>query len=189
MRKSAFAAVLVLLLAASGRAWDIKAGIMGGARTASDPDIRRVYGGGSIYYPFLAVGLVKGFSLGAGYEGGYSRSGVIGSYQEATTLKVSGPEVFAGYWFRLEPLSLYVRAGWGSYAYRQTVDSPAARDFPVDSSRGALLVAGGVHVFFSEHLYLCGEVKYVPLKVKPYDREVDLGGFRYMAGVGYAVRF
>jgi opacity protein-like surface antigen len=189
MKKGAIAAVLILLLASSARAWDVKIGIMGGARTASDPDIRRIYGGGSIYYPFLSVGLVKGFSLGTGYEGGYSRSGVIGSYRETTTLKVAGPEIFAGYWFRLEPLSLYLKAGWGSYGYPQTVDSPAARDFPVDARRGALLVAGGLQVFFSERFYLCGEVKYVPLKVRPYDREVDLGGFRYMAGVGYAVRF
>lgn len=189
MRKFAAAGALIILLAAPGRAWDLKAGIMGGARTASDPDIRRIYGGGSVYYPFLAVGLVKGFSLGTGYEGGYSRSGVIGSYKESTTLKVSGPELFAGYWFRLEPLSLYVRAGWGSYAYRQTVESPSARDFPVDARQGAFHAAGGVHVFFSERFYLCGEVKYVPLKVQPYGREVNLGGIRYMAGIGYAVRF
>ena len=41
----------------------------------------------------------------------------------------------------------------------------------------------------TEGLYLSGEVKYVPLKVKPFDEEVDLGGLRYLLGLGYAFKF
>lgn len=192
MRKRLAAAALTLLVLAgpaAASAWDVTAGFLVGPRTASDETIHRIYGGGTVCSPFLAVGLWRGFRLGASYEGGYSRTGVIGLYDEPTSLKVSGVEVFAGYWLKIDLVALYLRSGWGNYAYFQTVQSPAARGYPVDARRQTVIAAAGINVFLLERLYLCGEVKYVPLKVKPYETEVDLSGWRYLVGIGYAVRF
>jgi hypothetical protein len=36
------------------------------------------------------------------------------------------------------------------------------------------------------HIFL--EAKYVPLKVKPFDEEVDLSGLRLALGAGYSFR-
>ena len=192
MRKALAAAVLVLLALAgpaAAPAWDVTAGFLAGPRTASDETVNRIYGSGTVYSPFLAVGLWRGFRVGASYEGGYSRTGVIGLYDEATTLKVSGVEVFAGYWLKLDLVALYLRGGWGNYSYFQTVQSPMARNYPVDARGQAVVAAAGVNVYLLERLYLCGEIKYVPLKVKPYENEVDLSGWRYLVGIGYTVRF
>jgi hypothetical protein len=115
------------------------------------------------------VGLWRGFRVGASFEGGYSRTGVIGLYDEPTTLEVSGVEVFAGYWLKFDLVSLYVRGGWGNYAYLQTVQSPAARNFPVDARSQTVVAAAGLNVYLLERLYICGEVKYVP-SVKPTNR-------------------
>ncbi len=182
-------ALLVLAIATAAPAWDVTAGFLAGPRTASDETVKRIYGGGTVYSPFLAVGLWRGFRLGAAYEGGYSRTGVIGLYDEPTSLDVSGVEFFAGYWLKFDLVALYVRAGSGNYSYLQTVDSPVARNFPVEGRAQVLVAAAGINVYLQERLYLCGEVKYVPLKVKPYEDEVDLSGWRYLIGIGYTVRF
>jgi len=191
--RKAIAAASLMLLALAGPAaapaWDVTAGLLAGPRTASDETVKRIYGGGTVYSPFLAVGLWRGFRVGASFEGGYSRTGVIGLYDEPTTLEVSGVEIFAGYWLKFDLVSLYLRGGWGNYAYLQTVQSPAARNFPVDARSQTVVAAAGLNVYLLERLYICGEVRYVPLKVKPYETEVDLSGWRYLIGIGYTVRF
>lgn len=192
MRKAFAAAALILLVLASAApapAWDVTAGFLAGPRTASDETVKKIYGGGTVYSPFLAVGLWRGFRLGVAYEWGYSPTGVIGLYDEPTSLEVSGVEVFAGYWIKFDLLSLYLRGGWGNYAYRQTIDSPVARNYPVEDRTQTVIAAAGLNVYLLERLYLGAEIKYVPLKVKPYEIEVDLGGWRYLVGIGYTVRF
>jgi len=42
---------------------------------------------------------------------------------------------------------------------------------------------------FVENFFLAGEVKYIPLKVKPYEDEVDLSGIRCSGGIGYTFKF
>src|SRR4030043_843630 len=79
-----------------------------GTRQVVDSDIKNVYDSGMISFPFLAV-TWKGIILGAGYEGGYSKSGKIGLYQEPTTLKVNGFEVYVGYALRIKSLAPYIR--------------------------------------------------------------------------------
>jgi len=137
----------------------------------------------------VAIGLGRGFRLGAAYEGGYSRTGVIGLYNEQTSLEVSGVELFAGYWLKFDLVVFYLRGGWGNYGYLQTVQSPVARNYPVEARAQTVVAAAGINVYLLDRLFLCGEIKYVPLKVKPYETEVDLGGWRYLVGIGYGIRF
>jgi opacity protein-like surface antigen len=185
MKKSYLVIVVLLIVPMVVYAVDFSFGFQAGLRTVSDSsNIKTVYGNGLCYFPYAAVNLFKGFTVGAGYEFGYSRSGTIGIYNEATTLKVTGIEAFVGYQYSLPMVTPYVFVGFGSFSYTQTVDSPSAQ--AVDKTKSTFFVAGGVRVYPMKNLYVSVEVKYVPLKVTPLEDEVDLGGLRLMGGLGFS---
>jgi opacity protein-like surface antigen len=177
--------ICFLLLPVAVYAIDFSFGFQGGLRTVSGPEIKDVYGNGTCFFPYAAVNVFKGFTIGAGYELGYSRSGKIGLYEEATTLTVTGIQAFVGYQYSVSMVTPYVFVGFGSFSYKQTVvsDNPAVQ--PVDATQSTFFVAGGVKIYPMKNIYISAEVKYVPLKVKPYDDEVDLGGLRLMGGLGF----
>jgi opacity protein-like surface antigen len=187
MKKKLTLIILCLSLPAIAQAVVIDLGFQGGYRMVNSADIREVYGNGICYFPNVNVIIFKRFIAGAGYEFGYSRSGKIGIYQDDTSLKVSGMEVLLGYQHPLKFITPYLVAGLGSFAYQQTVDSPLVKD--VDSSKLTFFIAGGVKFYPIRSLFISGEIKFVPLSVKPYDEEVDLGGIRFMAGLGYSFGF
>jgi opacity protein-like surface antigen len=125
--------------------------------------------------------------LGAGYEGGYSKAGKIGIYQEPSTLKVNGFEVYIGYALKIGSFSPYIKIGCGSYSYKQTIDSPYLSDFRVDGNKSTFSGSGGIKFYPIKNIFLAIEVRYVPLKVKPLEEEVDLGGMRFLGGVGFSI--
>jgi hypothetical protein len=183
-----FAAILVLWPTAQ-YALDLEVGMVYGRRMVADPKIRGVYGNGTVYDPFLAVRLWKGLAVGLDYEGGYSRTGKIGTYQEPTNLKVTGPEFFVRYAFNLKFVSPFVKVGYGSYSYRQTIESPYIAGHVVDGTKSSPSIGAGLRFFPVKFLFLSAELKYVPLKVKPFEVEVDLGGVRYLVGAGFRFAF
>lgn len=156
-----------------------------GLRQVADAEIKKVYGQGGVFFLFAELEL-KGFFFGGGYEGGYSRRGVIGLFHEPATLEIAGCEMYAGFQLRLKNIAPYLRGGLGSYAYKQTIQSAYLTAFKVDHKKQAPVAAAGLRVFPGRHFFIAGEIKYVPLKVKPFDEEVDLSGFRWLAGVGLA---
>lgn len=173
-------------LLAEGSSFHLEIGGFYGIRQVVDSDIKNVYGSGMVYFPFLAV-TWKGIILGAGYEGGYSKSGKIGLYQEPTTLKVNGFEVYVGYALRIKSLAPYFRVGYGSYSYKQTIDSPYLSDFKVDGTKSTFSGSAGIKFYPIKNLFLAIEARYVPLKVKPLDEKVDLGGLRLEGGIGFTI--
>ncbi len=181
--------ILALLLLACGDlfAFDISAGILYGPRYVNDREIKRTYGKGMVYSPYLAVRIVNGIFLGIGYEGGYSRTALLGLYQEKGTLKMEGYEIFIGYQLKLKYLSPYVKLGYNYYTYRQRVESPFLETFRVDDHKMTVSFGGGLKAHLLKFLYLALEARYVPLQVKPYDIEVDLGGIRYLGGMGFTL--
>lgn len=181
--------ILLFVLPARQYAFDLEAGITFGGRTVSDSEIKRVYGNGTVFFPYLALNFFGGLFIGAGYEGGYSREATIGLYNEPTKLEVTGMEYFVGYEYKIKIISPYLKIGYGSYTYKQTIDSPYVRGFGVDKKKSAISIGGGLRFFLLKYLFLAAEVKYIPLKVKPYDQEVDLGGLRYSAGAGLKFMF
>jgi len=183
--KKILAIIACLVFVSTGaEAVEISLGFQAELRTASGTLIKDVYGNGMCYFPYATVKLGKGFTVGAGYEFGYSRSGMIGLYKEDTTLKVSGIEAFVGYQFSISMVTPYVFVGFGSFSYKQTVDSPAAQD--VDFRKSTFFAAAGLKISPMKYGYISAEVKYVPLMVKPYEDEVDLGGLRLTAGIGFS---
>jgi hypothetical protein len=185
MRKAALGLVLLAALGGVARAAiRFEAGILGGTRTMNGADVKAVYGNGMIYYPYLAVHVWKGLFVGAGYEGGYSRKGTIGIYEEPTTLRVGGFETFVGYEIKVGTVSPYIKAGYARYSYKQTIDSPYIGDRAVAAEKWTPTFGGGLKLSLSGALFIAGEIRFVPLKVKPFEDEVDLSGMRYTAGFG-----
>lgn len=185
MKKAAALAVL-LALAAGPAGADVRAeiGVLAGTRTINSEAIRNVYGSGMIVYPYAKVHPWRGLFVGAGYEGAAARSGTIGLYAEPTTLKLTGFEVFAGYEIPFGKIVPYVKAGYAFYSYKQVIESPFVEDFQAEGSKGTIALGAGAKALMSGSFFLAGEVRFVPLKVKPFEDEVDLGGLRYTAGIG-----
>ena len=181
MKKIIITTALLGFLAIGLQAINLDVGLMYGSRSVKDSQIKEVYGNGSVYFPFVSVNFWKGLFAGLGYEGGYDRDGKIGLYQEDTNLKVSGPEIFAGYRLDLGKVSPYVKLGLGSYSYKQSVSG----DVKFDKKKSALTLAGGARFYPVKGLFLAAEIKYVPFKVKPLTEEVDLSGMRFAVGIGY----
>ena len=178
---------LIMLAAMSGSALAairLEIGILGGTRTVNEAAIKAVYGNGVAFYPYFAVHPLGGLFVGAGYEAGYSREGTIGIYEEPTTLRVVGAEVFAGFQIQARNVSPYVKLGYARYSYRQTIDSPRIGDIAAVGNKWGPTFGGGLKISLSGAVFLGGEIRFVPLKVKPFEDEVDLGGMRYTAGLG-----
>ncbi len=185
MKKTALGlALLVALCGPSRAAVHIEIGALGGTRTVNSADIKTVYGNGMVFYPYLAVHAWKGLYIGAGYEGGYKREGTIGIYEEPTTLQVVGFEAFVGYEITVRTVTPYIKAGYARYSYKQTIDSPFIGDQAADGNKWTMTLGGGLKLSLSGAFFAAGEIRFVPLKVKPFEDEVDLGGMRYTAGLG-----
>ncbi len=185
MRRIALGLVLLAALGGLARAAiRIEIGALGGTRTVNSADIRIVYGNGMVYFPYFAVHAWKGLFIGAGYEGGYVREGTIGIYEEPTTLRAVGFEAFVGYEIKVRTVSPYIKAGYARYSYKQTIDSPFIGDQAADGNKWTMTLGGGLKLSLSGAFFVAGEIRFVPLKVKPFEEEVDLGGMRYTAGLG-----
>jgi len=108
-------------------------------------------------------------------------------YQESTTLKVNGFEAYVGLALRIKCFAPYFRVGYGSYSYKQTIDSPYLANFKVDGKKSTVTGSAGIKFYPIKNLFLAFEARYVPLKVKPLDEEVDLGGLRLEGGIGLTI--
>jgi opacity protein-like surface antigen len=187
MKKSSLALCLFLLALGAAQAVEIAAGLQYGHRTVADTRIRDVYGSGTVIFPFLEVRLWRGLGLDIGYEAGYSREGTIGLYEEPTRLTVGGLLVSLVYGRRFGFVAPYGGLGCGVFSYRQTIDSPYAFE-EVDSSKLSVALSAGVRVYPARFLFVSLDFRYVPLKVKPFDEPVDLGGMRLALGLGGSFR-
>jgi hypothetical protein len=185
MKKTVLGLVFLVALAGATRAAiRIEIGALGGTRTVNSADIKTVYGNGMVYYPYLAVHAWKGLFVGAGYEGGYTRKGTIGIYEEPTTLRVVGLEVFVGFEIKIRTASPFIKVGYARYSYKQTIESPFIGGRAANGNKMTPTIGGGLKISLSGALFVAGEIRFVPLKVTPFEDEVDLGGMRYMAGLG-----
>lgn len=173
-----------LLVASSGISFE--AGGFYGQRQVADADIKKIYGNGMVYSPCASI-IWNGVMLGGGYEGGYSKSGKIGIYEEATSLEIKGYELFLGYRLKMKFFAPYIKVGYGSFSYKQTNESKYVGEYKVDHKMTAVTLGGGLKIYPIKYLYIAGEVKYVPLKVKPFEDEVDLSGLRLLAGLGISI--
>jgi opacity protein-like surface antigen len=187
MRKACLFLASIVLLSSRLSAVNFSASLCFGLRTVNDSQVRGAFGNGPVYFPCLAVNFWKGFILGGGYEGGYSRTAKLGLYQESSTLEITGFEIFLGYQIPMGKFCPYIKIGFGSFNYRQSVDNPVLEEFKIDKKDMAIIYGGGIRYYPLKNIFLAGEIKMVHFSVSPVDTKVDLGGFRFLAGVGCTI--
>lgn len=179
----------LLGLASAARAGiGLRAGLWYGTQNVNESKINAVYGAAETFValPYIEARFGAGWTLGAGYEFGYDRKGLFVPYDCPAEFRMSGLNILAGYELRTGRVAVFAQVGIGLYAYKQTVANPSVTDMPVDARKTTAVAAAGIKVYPTDFLFLGLEARYVPLKVKPYESEVDLGGWRFAAGAGFA---
>lgn len=174
---------------AAGAGVGVGLGVWYGPQRINDPKIRAVYGESGTTLPYFELEIRRGWTIGAGYEFGYDRTGIIGPYEYPTSLRMAGWNALLGYEFRVRSVALFGQAGFGLYSYKQTIDNPSVTDMPVDAKKAGGVFSAGLKFYVVREFYLGLEARYVLLKVKPYDSEVDLGGWRFAVGAGFALGY
>jgi hypothetical protein len=175
---------LLLLLAPAAGAADIELGLHYGFRQLKDANLKNIYGSGMVYRPQIRYSFNRNFALEAAYEGGYKKDGLVGIYDENSTLTMNAVEVAAVLRMERRGFVPFIKGGIGYYGYRQDIESEFVRQ-KADHHTTAPLAGAGLDVALFSGLYLSGTVHYVPLKVRPFDVEVDLSGFRILFGLRY----
>lgn len=166
------------------QAFDIAGGLNFGKRGIDDPNMKGIYGQGYIFQPYIRYNYSNMLAIEAAYEGGYKRDGRIGLFQEESTLSITGWELSGILYCRIRNFVPFIKFGVGYYDYRQDIASEFVR-YEVDNHEITYIMGGGINIFLNNSFFLNTEVKYIPLKVKPFDIEVDLSGLRVMLGIGY----
>ena len=187
MKKYILFISLVLLCVQAGSASWFTLGLNAGFRNLNDPTIGEIYGDGYVYEPYLRYSFAGSFSLELAYEGGYKKSGPVGFFQEDSTLSVSGLQlngIVRVPILRIRRLSTYFKIGLAYYFYKQDIDSPFVRR-KVDHTKWTTVIGVGMSLNLFRGLFLTAEYKSIPLRVKPFDINVDLGGSRILFGIGY----
>ncbi len=192
MRKRLINGILFLVLLGcvvqTGRAIQVGIGLNYGLRQVQDEIMKETYGDGYVYVPYLRLIPFRSIGFEVAYEGGYKKSGTVGIYEEDSTLSVTGLEFSGILFLPFRPLVAYIKFGMGYYIYKQDIESDFTR-LTVDHSKWTSFIAGGINLRVFDGLYISVEVKSVPLVVRPYDTEVNLGGLRFLAGIGYSFDF
>ncbi len=177
--------IIFLALAIPAGAADFDLTIRAGYLQLTESPVKSVYGGGFIFNPSIAFKLSPYFSIKAGWEGGYNQSADIGLYQESSHLTLNAWELSGVFHYPgWKPLVPFIEAGLTNCGYRQEIDSSFIRR-TVDHRKSSYFAAAGVTYFAGSGIFLLAEFKYLPLKVRPFDVEVDLTGYRILAGIGY----
>ena len=159
-------------------------GLRYGLRKVADVVVKDVYGEGYVYNPYIRWMPHPVFAFEVAYEGGYKKEAPIGIFDENSILSVTGWEVCLVLHYRIQRFDPYVRFGYANYHYKQEIDSEFVRQ-KVDHRVASSVIAGGLNVELIKGLNVGAEVKYAPLKVQPFDVEVDLSGIRYLFSLSY----
>lgn len=187
MKKSVILISLVFLSVQVGSAAWFTLGLNAGYRYLDDLTLGDIYGDGYIYEPYIRYSFPRLLTLELSYEGGYKRTGPVGLFQEDSTLSVTGFQltgVVPVPILRIRRVSTYFKIGIAYYFYKQDIDSEFVRQ-QVDHSKWTTVIGGGMNLYLFRGLFLTAEVKSIPLRVKPFDINVDLGGIRILFGIGY----
>ncbi len=178
---------LIFLSIQAASATQFTLGLNGGYRNLDDPTLGEIYGDGYVFEPYVRYSFARSLTLELSYEGGYKRSAPIGLFQEDSTLSVSGLQL-AGIvrvpLLRIRNVSTYFKIGIAYYFYKQDIDSEFVRQ-QVDHTKWTTVIGAGMSLNLFRGLFLTAEVKSIPLRVKPFDINVNLGGMRILFGIGY----
>jgi len=172
----------------TAQATQISFGLNYGFRHVENGEIQETYGNGTVYVPYFRLTPFKSVGIEIAYEGGYNQRGTVGIFQEESTLSVTGWEFSGVVYLPISPLIGYIKFGLAYYSYKQEIESAFIRE-PVDEKQWTNVFGIGASLMLTKGLFLSVEVKTIPLRVRPFDREVDLSGIRVVGGIGYSFNF
>jgi hypothetical protein len=178
---------LLFLSAQAGVAAQFALGLKAGYRYLNDISLGEIYGDGYVYEPYIRYSLSYSLGVELSYEGGYKKSAPIGLFEEDSRLSVDGFQlsgIVGVPLLRIRQVNTYFRIGIAYYFYRQDIDSEFVRR-RVDHKKWTSVIGAGMNIRLFRGLFLTAEVKSVPLRVRPFDINVDLGGLRILFGIGY----
>lgn len=181
-----FLSLVFLSVQAASAAW-FSLGLNAGFRKLKDATLGEIYGDGYVYEPYVRYSFANSLALELSYEGGYKRNGPVGVFQENSTLSVTGLQlsgILRVPILRIRRVSTYFKVGLAYYFYKQDIDSEFVRR-QVDHRQWTTVIGGGMNLYLFRGLFLTAEVKSIPLRVKPFEINVDLGGMRFLFGIGY----
>jgi hypothetical protein len=187
IKKMVFLVCLIFLSFQIGSAAWFSLGLNAGYRYLDDLALGEIYGDGYVYEPYIRYSFTGPLSLELAYEGGYKRNGPVGLFQEDSALSVSGLQLTGMARvpiLRIRGVSTYFKIGIAYYFYKQDIDSEFIRR-QVDHGKWTSVIGGGMSLNLFRGLFLTAEVKSIPLRVRPFDINVNLGGIRILFGVGY----
>jgi len=186
LKKAWIFVLLVIPLTQLNHASDIALGFHLGYRQLKDPNLKEIYGDGFVFNPYVSYFPLSNYGIDLSYEGGYKKDAPIGLFNEDSTLRVSGLQFCGIIRYPVGKIIPYLIFGVGYFSYKQNIQSEFVR-FKVDHHKWTTIVGGGLSIDMYKGLFLTAEVRYVPLKVQPFDIPVDLGGLRFLAGVGFRI--
>ena len=185
MKRTALFAAFLLAWAGLSSAQTWEAGLTCGYRTIKDKSLRRIYGNGFVYIPYVSLAVSKSLRVGAEYELGYVKKANIGLFEDPSTLKVGGGHLFLQYGERTGRFQPFLKVGLGLFAYQFDVQIPSQPALRVAETDISFFIGGGLRVAVMKHLIGTSELKYAALWVDSYDDKVDLGGIKILLGIGY----
>lgn len=187
MKKIIHILMILVLVSAYSNSATLTGGVGLGLGTMSDSDLCDIYGRGFVYNPYLSFSVSSKFSLGLGYEGGYKKDGNVGIFEDAATLEISGFQLFVKYDLGSGKLIPYLKLGYGYYTVKNDYDSGEMDKYGFSEKGSGLILGAGFSYPMSKGFFITAEAGYLMLKVKPFTKNVDTGGFRLL--IGLAAKF
>lgn len=187
MKKSAVFLVLILAGTGFARPQTLEVDVAGGYRTLKDAALRGIYGNGYVVTPTLSLAVSKTLRVGAEYETGFVRNAEIGFFRDPSTLKVRGGHAYIQYGQRKTRIQPYLKLGVGLFAYQFDVERGDLPALMVENNDVSFFVAGGLRFVIVKNVFATTEFKYGALWVDSYDDQVDLGGLRFLIGIGFGL--
>ncbi len=184
MKRAFLAGLLLLALGGACQALTWEAGLLWGTRGLKNADLNAVFGTGTAFTPYAALGIAPGGSIGISFEAGFSRQAPVGLFNDLFRLQVSVAEVFYRQEWQVGAVSPYIKIGPGVAFYKINIDSPYLNAYDAHGSDISFSIAAGAKVKLGARIFFCGEIKYGVLWLDPFDDKVDLGGVRVQAGLG-----
>lgn len=160
------------------------AGINAGILKFKKEDTKNLYTSKFIYNPYLKLIIHRGLAIELSYEAGYNKKILNITDGEDSTLKITGINICAVYRFPIIKIIPYLKVGYARYNFKQDIESNTAH-YQLEDHKSTIIIGGGVNLGLLAGFYLNAEITYTPLKIKPFDQEMDYKGMRFLAGVGW----
>ena len=184
MKKLIFYLFVMIFIFNTVNAIDLDFGFSVGKRQFKDSKIKDTYGNSTIYKPFVNVRILKWLGVSASFETGYKGEGSVGLFEEQSSLKLNGFNFSVMVNYRIKLVEPFLKIGFASYSYKQDIDSQHVL-YKVDHSKGTTTFGAGINIFLFKGFFISAGIEQIPLKVKPFEKEVDLSGMLILIGIGY----